>query len=617
MVSREVYSYPPAYNHLRASALETSLQHESLQDRVPIARLHRATSKVKHRRLRTGCLTCKKRRLKCDESKPACLQCRRTHLECEGTFYASNRSRNGIMIAPAVSSSSGDATTPSCESPPVENNTPSSDSAWSNPEEDNSLLVMDDTLSPFSETIGVFDLMAPATTTTTPPPPPPSQHPVPTMMTPLRYTLQGRELDNYLSRVFFERLCSEMIHTMLPGPLNPVNDALRPLTQSSTTVGRCVHALSSLYLAALYPESHSLSEALQLKGQAIALLARDVSEVRHSRSDSILAATLLLYMCEEMSQRWDQSSKDHLTYLNGARRLIQHRFFDLEPVGGSLSSSPSAVVLPPHRHTSATKHRDETEETSDTWITRVLVKVFIWNDMFTTLSLPFSEYAASFTLQALRLTDVLNRKDDLNPFLFGWARDIFWLMSDVMSFAQQLYRTLDDSRSSSTQTTATASVAVRVQMLGRASRLERSLQTYAASSGRSKLYMGFHRPSDSHLDDCSITVECYRRAALLYLYQLMPVMASDDAMEELATSILDLELSVSPSSPSVAFHLWILVVAGSQMKPVEEVEEGIELDYRFAVLRRLEMLESIHPCTGTCKAKHIMMEVGACPSLPV
>lgn len=476
------------------------------------------------------------------------------------------------MIAPVDSSSSEDMT-PSCERTVIE--TPSSDSVWSNPGD---CLVTDDALSPSSEIDS--DLVATIA---------PSQRLVPSM-TPLRYTLQGRELDNYLSRVFFERLCSEMIHTMLPGPSNPINDALRPLTQTSMTVSRCVHALASLYLAALYPATHSLSEALQLKGQAIKLLAKDIAEVQHARSDSTLASTLLLYMCEEMSQRWDQSSKDHLTYLNGARRLIEHRFFD----------EPSSSLCPP-RHL-----QEDGKVGTDTWITRVLVKVFIWNDMFTTLSLPFSDYTASFTLQALRLTDVLNRKDDLNPFLFGWARDIFWLMSDVMNFAQQLYRAFDN------QPMQTPSVTFRIQMLGRASRLERSLRTYAASSGRSKLYTGAHRPSDSHLDDCSITVECYRRAALLYLYQLMPMMASEDALQDLATSTLDLEFSVGSSSPSLAFHLWILVVAGSQTKATEA--EGLEVDYRTAVLRRLELLESIHPCTSTCKAKHILMEVShPCP----
>ena len=31
-----------------------------------------------------GCLTCKKRRVKCDETKPFCLRCQHVHATCEG-----------------------------------------------------------------------------------------------------------------------------------------------------------------------------------------------------------------------------------------------------------------------------------------------------------------------------------------------------------------------------------------------------------------------------------------------------------------------------------------------------------------------------------------------------
>lgn len=41
-------------------------------------------SKPKTTKSRKGCLTCKKKRLKCDETKPACLKCLEKHIECEG-----------------------------------------------------------------------------------------------------------------------------------------------------------------------------------------------------------------------------------------------------------------------------------------------------------------------------------------------------------------------------------------------------------------------------------------------------------------------------------------------------------------------------------------------------
>lgn len=36
------------------------------------------------RRVRTGCITCRKRRVKCDETRPVCTRCRSANFECEG-----------------------------------------------------------------------------------------------------------------------------------------------------------------------------------------------------------------------------------------------------------------------------------------------------------------------------------------------------------------------------------------------------------------------------------------------------------------------------------------------------------------------------------------------------
>src|SRR6187402_631793 len=36
------------------------------------------------RRVRTGCATCRRRRVKCDEAKPVCARCRAANFLCEG-----------------------------------------------------------------------------------------------------------------------------------------------------------------------------------------------------------------------------------------------------------------------------------------------------------------------------------------------------------------------------------------------------------------------------------------------------------------------------------------------------------------------------------------------------
>lgn len=38
---------------------------------------------AKSRRVRTGCLTCRERHLKCDEAAPDCLNCRKSSRECK------------------------------------------------------------------------------------------------------------------------------------------------------------------------------------------------------------------------------------------------------------------------------------------------------------------------------------------------------------------------------------------------------------------------------------------------------------------------------------------------------------------------------------------------------
>ncbi|KAH7332970.1 hypothetical protein B0J17DRAFT_771459 [Rhizoctonia solani] len=46
----------------------------------------------------TGCLACKTKRKKCDETKPHCLRCQKSHIECPGYTYIKNPNRpNGML----------------------------------------------------------------------------------------------------------------------------------------------------------------------------------------------------------------------------------------------------------------------------------------------------------------------------------------------------------------------------------------------------------------------------------------------------------------------------------------------------------------------------------------
>lgn len=60
-------------------AVESRQESESLEPGPPLA----SATMSKPRRVRTGCLTCRNRHLKCDEALPICLNCQKSNRKCE------------------------------------------------------------------------------------------------------------------------------------------------------------------------------------------------------------------------------------------------------------------------------------------------------------------------------------------------------------------------------------------------------------------------------------------------------------------------------------------------------------------------------------------------------
>lgn len=60
-------------------AVESRQESESLEPGPPLA----PATMSKPRRVRTGCLTCRNRHLKCDEALPICLNCQKSNRKCE------------------------------------------------------------------------------------------------------------------------------------------------------------------------------------------------------------------------------------------------------------------------------------------------------------------------------------------------------------------------------------------------------------------------------------------------------------------------------------------------------------------------------------------------------
>lgn len=82
---QEVMDKPPPSQLMSNStcrgrkAGESRRERESLEPGPPIA----SPTTSKPRRVRTGCLTCRNRHLKCDEATPICVNCQKSNRKCE------------------------------------------------------------------------------------------------------------------------------------------------------------------------------------------------------------------------------------------------------------------------------------------------------------------------------------------------------------------------------------------------------------------------------------------------------------------------------------------------------------------------------------------------------
>ncbi|KAL4817741.1 fungal-specific transcription factor domain-containing protein [Aspergillus spinulosporus] len=102
-------------NPLAALSSGLSTDSDSTQNAAPVQnRATVTTNKPKQSKSRNGCVTCKAKRLKCDESKPTCLQCKKRNVECGGykkdfkwrSFGESNFSGRGHVLTEKKGSSS-------------------------------------------------------------------------------------------------------------------------------------------------------------------------------------------------------------------------------------------------------------------------------------------------------------------------------------------------------------------------------------------------------------------------------------------------------------------------------------------------------------------------------
>jgi len=261
-------------------------------------------------------------------------------------------------------------------------------------------------------------------------------------------------------------------------------------------------------------------------------------------------------------QAYDPDNENHLSYFEGARILIHQRFFtvkDVAPQGDEVS-----------------------------WATRVLVKTFAWNNVMMIVSKPF--LFQDRDLDILRLTDLLNMKSDQNLYLLGWAKDAFWLMTDLAAFTQSLIPPDPNN------------VSWRMRMLSRAMRVEKRLKGYTVTLDSVKYYMGKVEVAEDVIMHCLATIKLLRGTSLLYLYQVMPDMMPLFLVDDLAHDLLQQLNAIPKDSPMIAYHGWILLTVGAQC--LDPVDRGL-------VLERLELSHGEFQLSSVAaNATRLLLEVG-------
>lgn len=162
---------------------------------------------------------------------------------------------------------------------------------------------------------------------------------------------------------------------------------------------------------------------------------------------------------------------------------------------------------------------------------------------------------------------MLNKKSENNLYLLGWAKDINWLMNDLVIFTRDLLKATKDKEDDAT---------VLLQMLPRAAGIEKKLQSYKPTIESVKYFMGNIEVAEENLHQCLATIELYREVSLLYLYQVMPDLLPTFMVDNFAHDLLQQLCAIPKDSSMIAYHGWILITIGAQCLTTEDRETVLE-----------------------------------------
>ncbi|OAA57733.1 Fungal transcriptional regulatory protein [Cordyceps fumosorosea ARSEF 2679] len=301
--------------------------------------------KARIRRVQTGCLMCKRRKKKCDETKPRCGDCRRLCLDCA---WPTERSKDR---SPTISSRKeslsenlgGDSTiidipirqsqspSPSSSSSPrsngsVNERSNSNASSYQPDVKQNFAVIKRDSTTSDGEGLSdkvSWDLSTSPSTWVE------AFTPVSNGSLPDGMELNQTTLSVYIPQLLpqlqttNDRALMNHYSTIVSSILsrrnsanNPYNHYLLPMAQGNDLVLHCILALSANHWRKLQPSLGS--RGLYHQGQATSALAQLLPHVDKQSADIALVASLLLCMTE----LFDGTSEGWKLHLKGAKRLL-------------------------------------------------------------------------------------------------------------------------------------------------------------------------------------------------------------------------------------------------------------------------------------------------------
>ncbi|KAG8528766.1 uncharacterized protein KY384_006454 [Bacidia gigantensis] len=313
-----------------------------------------------------------------------------------------------------------------------------------------------------------------------------------------------------LQKLFYEQTCG--ILSIKNGPNeNPWKTLLWPI----------VHQEPALYYAMLsMTASHAASQAPELRVKGLELMTTSIELLRGNlasmRSDTALATALIL----AFSESWHSHIYTGISHLRGARSLISQ----------GLQSQEQASM-----------------DSEDMARLRFLRSTWVYMDVIARLTALGGDDPEDLDMIVMPTYGPETSVHDIDP-LMGCATSLFPLIGAVANLAKKVRKT---------QKTP-------LQVVAKAAALRDQLHKWQVPSQ-------LVPPSDESLevDHSRHTAEAYRWATILFLYQAVPMVCTEEPLE-LAEITLGHLAAVPITSRATIIHIFPLLAAGCEAESEED-----------------------------------------------